>query len=162
MSQRVGFGFDAHALGAGRPLILAGVGVPFAQGLIGFSDADVAAHAVIDALLGGAALGDCGSRFPAGDERYAGIESTTLLRLSASMVREAGFSITNVDCIIVAEAPPLAPHVPAMRAALAAAMDVDISQVSVKAKRTEGLGFTGEGKGMAAHCVACIEQRLPK
>jgi len=154
--MKVGFGYDAHALVAGRPLVLAGVSIPFDRGLEGFSDADVAAHAVIDALLGAAALGDCGTHFPAGDARYAGARSVELLSQAVVTLRAAGFSVGNVDCTIVAEQPSLAPHVAAMRASLAAAMSVDIDRVSVKAKRTEGLGFTGQGAGMEAYAVAFI------
>jgi len=154
--MKVGFGYDAHALVVGRPLVLAGVSIPFDRGLEGFSDADVAAHAVIDALLGAAALGDCGTHFPAGDARYAGARSVELLSQAVATLRAAGFSVGNVDCTIVAEQPSLAPHVAAMRASLAAAMSVDIDRVSVKAKRTEGLGFTGQGAGMEAYAVAFI------
>ncbi|MBC5825353.1 MAG: 2-C-methyl-D-erythritol 2,4-cyclodiphosphate synthase [Candidatus Eremiobacteraeota bacterium] len=160
--MRVGFGFDAHALVVGRPLILAGVAVPFERGLAGFSDADVATHAVVDALLGAAGLGDCGTHFPAGDNRYAGADSVALLRRSVELVRHAGLRICNVDCTIVAEAPPLAEYVERMRQTLAAAMQLDVSLVSVKAKRTEGLGFTGEGKGMAAYSAACLQEEASR
>jgi 2-C-methyl-D-erythritol 2,4-cyclodiphosphate synthase len=155
--MRVGFGFDAHRLVPGRPLVLAGVRIPFDLGLEGFSDADVIAHAVIDAVLGAAALGDCGSRFPAGDPKYAGAESIGLLKIAAQILNGAGLRAHNVDCVIVAEAPALAPHLEKMRVALAAALGIDTGSCSVKAKRTEGLGFTGTSEGMAAYAVATVE-----
>jgi 2-C-methyl-D-erythritol 2,4-cyclodiphosphate synthase len=155
--MRVGLGYDAHRLVTGRKLVLAGVDVPFERGLDGFSDADVATHAVIDALLGAAGLGDCGTHYPAGDARFADARSIDLLRQACALVANAGYAIGNVDCTIVAEQPPLAPHVDAMRAALAAAMGIDAGRVSVKAKRTEGLGFTGDGAGMEAFAVASLE-----
>lgn len=155
--MRVGFGYDAHPLVAGRPLVLAGVSIPFDRGLDGYSDADVATHAVIDALLGAAALGDCGSHFPAGDERFAGAKSVDLLALAIALMRDAGFRVGNVDCTIVAERPALAGSVAAMRQSLATAMDVDAARVSVKVKRSEGLGFTGEGAGIEAYAAALVE-----
>jgi 2-C-methyl-D-erythritol 2,4-cyclodiphosphate synthase len=154
---RVGFGFDAHRLVAGRPLILGGCRIPFERGLEGFSDADVVAHAAIDAILGAAALGDCGKHFPAGDPRYAGADSMQLLRKAGDMLRDAGYGVANIDCTILAEAPALAPHLEGMRTALAAALRIDVSLCSAKAKRTEGLGFTGEGAGIAACVIAAIE-----
>jgi 2-C-methyl-D-erythritol 2,4-cyclodiphosphate synthase len=144
---------------AGRALVLAGCSIPFDRGLEGFSDADVIAHAAIDALLGAAALGDCGTHFPAGDPRYAGADSIELLRKAAALVTGAGHAVVNLDCTIVAEAPALAPHVRRMRETLAAALQIDVERCSVKAKRTEGLGFTGEGKGMVAYAVAALEER---
>lgn len=154
--MRVGFGFDAHRLVPGRPLILAGCRVPFDKGLEGYSDADVAAHASIDAVLGAAALGDCGSLFPAGDPRFAGADSMELLRQAVDRVLQAGFAVSNLDCTIVAERPPLAPHIQAMRANLAAALDIALDCCNVKAKHTEGMGYTGEGIGMAAYAVALL------
>jgi len=155
--MRIGLGFDAHRLVPGRPLVLAGCRVPFDRGLEGYSDADVAAHAVIDALLGAAALGDCGSMFPAGDPQYAGADSIELLRRAVRRLTEAGLRVGNVDCTIVAEAPPLAPHLTAMRHNLAAAVGISADRCSVKAKHTEGMGYTGEGIGMAAYAVAILE-----
>ncbi|HXW75952.1 MAG TPA: 2-C-methyl-D-erythritol 2,4-cyclodiphosphate synthase [Candidatus Eremiobacteraceae bacterium] len=155
--MRAGFGYDAHRLAPGRPLVLGGVAIPFDRGLIGHSDADAATHAVIDAVLGAAAAGDCGSHFPASDPRFAGARSTDLLADAARVVRAAGFSIVNVDCTIVAQAPPLASHVPAMRAALAAAAGIALDQVSVKAKSPEGLGFAGTGEGIEAFATAMLE-----
>jgi len=157
--MRVGFGFDAHRLVPGRPLILGGIRIPFDRGLEGFSDADVVAHAVIDAVLGAAGLGDCGSRFPAGDPKYAGAESIGLLTTAAKILADAGLRAHNLDCVVVAEAPALAPHLEKMRAALAAALGIETAQCSVKAKRTEGLGFTGTGEGMAAYAVATVEEQ---
>jgi 2-C-methyl-D-erythritol 2,4-cyclodiphosphate synthase len=154
--MRVGFGYDAHPLVAGRPLVLAGVVIPFERGLDGYSDGDVVAHALIDALLGAAALGDCGTHFPAGDPRFKGADSVDLVRRAMSLIKAAQFDLGNVDCTVVAEQPVLAPYVAAMRANLAAALGADLDRVSVKAKRTEGLGFEGEGRGMAAYVVASI------
>lgn len=156
--MRTGFGFDAHRLVAGRALILGGCRIPYDRGLDGFSDGDAIAHALIDAILGAAALGDCGSRFPAGDPRYAGADSVKLLAEAAGMLSKAGFRVNNVDCTIVAEEPKLAPHIENMRAALAKALNIDVTRCSVKAKRTEGLGFTGRGEGMAAYAVATIDE----
>jgi 2-C-methyl-D-erythritol 2,4-cyclodiphosphate synthase len=155
--MRVGFGYDAHPLVAGRPLVLAGVTVPFGRGLDGFSDADVAAHAVIDALFGAAAMGDCGTHFPAGDARFAGARSVELLRQATALLRAANFVVGNVDCTIVAERPALLPYVGAMRESLADAIGIDAGRVSIKAKRTEGLGFIGSGDGIEAYAVALLE-----
>ena len=155
--MRIGFGYDAHPLVAGRPLVLAGVTIPYDRGLDGYSDADVAAHAVIDAIFGAAALGDCGTHFPADDARFAGARSVELLARAAAMVRDAGYAVGNVDCTIVAQQPPLSGYIEAMRGCLAAAIGVDIRCVSVKAKRTEGLGFTGESAGMEAHAAALLD-----
>jgi 2-C-methyl-D-erythritol 2,4-cyclodiphosphate synthase len=156
---RVGFGFDAHALVPGRPLVLGGCQVPFERGLEGYSDADVIAHAAIDAILGAAGLGDCGSRFPAGDARYAGIASVMLLAEAARLAREAGFEVGNLECTVVAEQPQLAPYLERMRAALATALRVPVERCGVHAKRTEGLGFTGAGEGIAAFAVAALESK---
>jgi 2-C-methyl-D-erythritol 2,4-cyclodiphosphate synthase len=155
--MRAGFGFDAHRLVPGRPLVLAGCRIPFDRGLEGYSDADVVAHALIDAILGAAAMGDCGSMFPAGDPQYAGADSIDLLRRAVAAVAGRGFTIGNVDCTIVAEQPALAPHTGAMRKALAQACGIPLDRCSVKAKHTEGMGFTGEGIGMAAFASATIE-----
>ena len=159
--MRVGFGYDAHPLVEGKPLVLAGVVVPFARGLLGFSDGDVVAHALIDALLGAAALGDCGQHFPAGDPRFKGADSVGLIRRAAALITAASFEVGNVDCTIVAEEPALASFVVQMRANLAGALGVGVDLVSVKAKRTEGLGFEGEGRGIAAFAVACIHAAGP-
>jgi 2-C-methyl-D-erythritol 2,4-cyclodiphosphate synthase len=157
--MRVGFGFDAHRLVNDRPLVLGGVRVPFDKGLEGFSDADVLAHALIDAVLGAAALGDCGSHFPAGDPRFANAQSIKLLELAAGMIQQAGWEVGNADCTIVAERPALAGHLDAMRAVIANALQIPEAACSVKAKHTEGLGFTGTGEGMAAYAIATLVAR---
>jgi 2-C-methyl-D-erythritol 2,4-cyclodiphosphate synthase len=154
--MRIGFGFDAHRLVPGRPLILAGCRIPFDRGLEGYSDADVVAHALIDALLGAAAMGDCGSMFPAGDPEFAGADSVGLLRRAVKRLTDAGFEVGNVDCTVVAEQPALAPHIGSMRQALAEAVGIPIDHCSVKAKHTEGMGYTGEGIGMAAYAIATL------
>ena len=155
---RVGHGYDVHRLVEGRALILGGVTVPFDRGLLGHSDADVLTHAVMDALLGAAALGDIGKLFPDSDEVYAGADSIALLERVTALLREHGSQVGNVDATVVAQAPRLAPYIPEMRRRLAEAMGLDVDCVSVKATTEERLGFTGSGEGMAAHAVALIER----
>lgn len=155
---RVGHGYDVHRLVAGRALILGGVTVPFDRGLLGHSDADVLTHAVMDALLGAAALGDIGKLFPDSDAAYAGADSIALLERVTALLREHGWQVGNVDATVVAQAPRLAPYIPDMRRCLAEAMGLDVDCVSVKATTEERLGFTGSGEGMAAHAVALIER----
>lgn len=155
---RVGHGYDVHRLVEGRALILGGVTVPFDRGLLGHSDADVLTHAVMDALLGAAALGDIGKLFPDSDAAYAGADSIALLERVTALLREHGWQVGNVDATMVAQAPRLAPYVPEMRRRLAEAMGLDVDCVSVKATTEERLGFTGSGEGMAAHAVALIER----
>lgn len=155
---RVGHGYDVHRLTEGRALILGGVTVPFDRGLLGHSDADVLTHAVMDALLGAAALGDIGQLFPDSDAAYAGADSIALLRRVTALLREHGWQVGNVDATVVAQAPKLAPYIPEMRRRLAEAMGLDVDCVSVKATTEERLGFTGSGEGMAAHAVALIER----
>lgn len=155
---RVGHGYDVHRLVEGRALILGGVTVPFDRGLLGHSDADVLTHAVMDALLGAAALGDIGKLFPDSDEAYAGADSIALLERVTALLREHGWQVGNVDATVVAQAPRLAPYIPEMRRRLAEAMGLDVDCVSVKATTEERLGFTGSGEGMAAHAVALIER----
>ena len=155
--MRIGTGYDVHRLVEGRKLILGGVEIPYEKGLLGHSDADVLVHAVMDALLGAAALGDIGGHFPDSDPRYEGADSLALLREVCRILREAGFEPGNVDATIVAQAPKLAPHIPAMRRNIAAAMGLDTSCVSVKATKEERLGFTGEGLGIAAQAAALID-----
>ena len=155
---RVGHGYDVHRLTEGRALILGGVTVPFDRGLLGHSDADVLTHAVMDALLGAAALGDIGKLFPDSDAAYAGADSMLLLRRVTALLREHGWQVGNVDATVVAQAPRLAPYIPDMRRRLAEAMGLDVDGVSVKATTEERLGFTGSGDGMAAHAVALIER----
>lgn len=157
ITMRIGHGYDVHRLVEGRKLILGGVEIPYEKGLLGHSDADVLTHALMDALLGAAALGDIGKLFPDSDERYRGADSVGLLRIVARRIREAGYRIGNVDCTVIAQRPKLAAHIPAMREKLAAAMDIPTDCVSVKATTEEGLGFSGEGLGIAAHAVALIE-----
>ncbi|MCX7891918.1 MAG: 2-C-methyl-D-erythritol 2,4-cyclodiphosphate synthase [Burkholderiales bacterium] len=154
--MRVGQGFDVHALVAGRRLVIGGVDIPSERGLAGHSDADVLLHAVTDAILGAAGLGDIGRHFPDTDPAYAGADSRLLLREAARRVREAGFAVANVDATIIAEAPKMAPHIPAMVANIAADLALPASQVNVKAKTTERLGFVGRGEGIAAEAVALL------
>lgn len=155
--MRIGHGYDVHRLTAGRKLILGGVEVPWELGLLGHSDADVLTHAVMDALLGAAALGDIGQHFPDTDPAYAGADSLELLRHVTDILTRNGYRIGNVDATILAQRPKLAPHIPVMREKLADAMGIETGQVSVKATTEEGLGFTGAGEGIAAHAVALIE-----
>ena len=154
--MRIGQGFDAHALVAGRRLVVGGVEIPYEKGLAGHSDADVLIHAVCDALLGAAALGDIGSHFPDTDARYKGIDSRRLLREVARLLRERGLKAANVDATIIAQAPKMGPHISAMRANLAADLGVSPDVVNVKAKTTERLGFVGRGEGIAAEAVALL------
>ena len=153
---RIGHGYDVHRLTEGRKLILGGVDIPYEKGLLGHSDADVLAHAISDALLGAAALGDIGHLFPDNDDRFLGADSMLLLREVCRVVREAGYEIGNIDATVLAQAPKLAPHIAAMRANIAKACGVNVSQISVKATTEEKLGFTGSGEGMTAHAVALI------
>jgi len=149
-NMRIGNGFDVHALVAGRPLVLGGVAIPHERGLEGHSDADVLLHAVCDAILGALALGDIGMHFPDTDARWKGADSRVLLRHVAALASARGWRIGNLDVTVIAEAPKLAPHVPAMRANLAGDLACDIGAISVKATTTERLGFTGRGEGIAA------------
>ena len=155
---RIGHGYDVHRLTEGRRLILGGVEVPYEKGLLGHSDADVLTHAVMDALLGAAALGDIGKLFPDMDAAYAGISSILLLERVAERLREAGYAVVNLDATVLAQAPKLAPYREQMRENLARVLALDTSRVSVKATTEEGLGFTGEGLGIAAHAVALLEK----
>lgn len=155
---RIGHGYDVHRLTEGRRLILGGVEVPYEKGLLGHSDADVLTHAVMDALLGAAALGDIGKLFPDTDAAYAGISSILLLERVAERLREAGYAVVNLDVTVLAQAPKLAPYRERMRENLAHVLALDTSRVSVKATTEEGLGFTGEGLGIAAHAVALLEK----
>ena len=154
MSFRVGIGVDAHALEEGVPLVLGGVRVEHPRGLAGHSDGDVLAHALVDAVLGAAGLGDIGSLFPSGDERFRGADSLDLLREAYRQVREAGWTLVNADCVLVGEEPRIAPHRDEMRRRLSEALDG--GEVNVRATTTDGLGFTGRGDGLAAHAVALL------
>ena len=154
--MRIGQGFDVHALVAGRKLVIGGATIPYDKGLSGHSDADVLLHAITDALLGAAGLGDIGRHFPETDSRYKDADSRALLRDIAAKVRAMGWEISNIDATIIAQAPRMAPHIPAMVAAIAADLDVETAQVNIKAKTTERLGFTGRGEGIAAMAVALL------
>lgn len=156
--MRIGHGYDVHKLTPGRKLILGGVDVPYHEGLLGHSDADVLTHAVMDALLGAAGLGDIGRHFPDTDPAYAGADSLKLLERVIELLGEAGYAVGNVDATVLAQAPKLAPHIPQMRENLARVMGVDPGRVNVKATTEEGLGFTGAKQGIAAHAVALIEK----
>jgi 2-C-methyl-D-erythritol 2,4-cyclodiphosphate synthase len=155
---RVGIGVDAHALAEGVPLVLAGVGFPGQRGLVGHSDGDVLSHALVDAVLGAAGLGDIGWLFPSGDPRWKGASSLDLLRRACEVVREAGWELVNADCVLIGEEPRLAPVREEMRANLAAAMGVEPDRIAVRATTTDGLGFTGRGEGLAAQAVALVRR----
>ena len=159
-SFRIGIGYDVHRLVTGRPLILGGVHIPFAQGLLGHSDADVLLHAITDALLGAAALGDIGTYFPPTDAAWKDADSRELLRIAVGHLRVAGWCTVNIDATVVCEAPKLLPHAAAIRASIAETVGIAVTCVSVKGKTSEGLGFTGRGEGIAAHVVALIERRI--
>ena len=156
--MRIGQGFDVHALVPGRKLIIGGVDIPFERGLLGHSDADVLLHAVTDALLGAAGLGDIGRHFPDSDARFKDADSRQLLREAARLIDRAGYRVVNVDATVIARAPRMAPHVAAMAANIAADLGIEAGCVNIKAKTTESLGFTGRGEGIAAQAVALIER----
>lgn len=156
-NMRVGTGFDTHRLEAGRELYIGGVRIPHTAGLLGHSDADVLLHAIIDALFGAAALGDIGTHFPDSDERYRGISSVLLLKECGKKLRSAGYEICNIDSTVIAQRPKLAPYVQKMRESIAAALDIEVDKVSVKAKTNENMGFTGRGEGMEARAAVMIK-----
>ena len=153
---RIGQGYDCHALVPNRPLVVGGVTIPHKTGLLGHSDADVLLHAITDALLGAAGLGDIGRHFPDADVRFAGADSRVLLREAAKRVQEAGYSIGNIDATIIAQAPKMAPHIGQMIAHIAADLAVDVDQVNLKAKTNEKLGWEGREEGMAAQAIALL------
>ncbi|HQR02700.1 MAG: 2-C-methyl-D-erythritol 2,4-cyclodiphosphate synthase [Proteobacteria bacterium] len=153
---RIGQGFDVHALVAGRPLILGGVTIPFDRGLLGHSDADVLLHALTDALLGAAGLGDIGRMFPDTDPAWRGADSRMLLRGAMEKVTAAGWRVVNVDCTVICEAPKILPHAPAMAANIATDLEIEPSRVNIKGKTTEKLGFTGRREGIAAQAAALL------
>ena len=156
---RIGHGYDVHRLVEGRKLILGGVEIEYIKGLLGHSDADVLLHAISDALLGAAAMGDIGKLFPDNDNAYLGADSIKLLEKVCEIVKEKGFTVNNVDSIVVAQKPKLAPYIETMRKNIAKAMEIDISCVSVKATTEEKLGFTGRQEGISAHAVCLVEQK---
>ena len=155
--MRIGHGYDVHKLVENRKLILGGVDIPYDKGLLGHSDADVLAHALMDALLGAAALGDIGGLFPDNDDAYLGADSIELLKKVIALLREHGYVLVNADCTIIAQNPKLKPYIDDMRSTLAEAMGAELDSVSVKATTEEHLGFTGEGLGIAAHAVVLID-----
>jgi len=155
--MRIGHGFDVHRLVPGRKLVIGGVEIAHDKGLLGHSDADVLLHAICDALLGAAALGDIGRHFPDSDPKYRGIDSRELLRHVGSLLKDRGLKASSIDATIIAEAPRMAPHVAKMVANIASDLAIDPGRVNVKATTTEGLGFTGRGEGIAAHAVCLLE-----
>lgn len=157
--MRIGQGYDVHRLVEGRKLMLGGVDIPYEKGLLGHSDADVLLHAISDALLGAAALGDIGAHFPDRDPAYSGADSAELLRAVGNLVRGAGYEIGNIDSTVVCQAPKLAPHIGAMRARIAEVLALPVGAVSVKASTEEHMGFTGRGEGIAAHAVCLLTER---
>jgi len=161
MALRIGLGFDAHALVPGRKLMIGGVDIPFDRGLLGHSDGDVLLHAICDALLGAAGLGDIGRHFPDTDESLRDADSRVLLRSTAGQLEQNGFRIVNVDATILAQAPRMAPYIATMAACVAQTIGIAESQINIKAKTTEWLGFTGRGEGIAAQAIALIEALSP-
>lgn len=155
---RIGHGYDVHRLENGRRLILGGVQIPYPQGLAGHSDADVLTHAVMDALLGAAGLGDIGMHFPDTDDRFEGIDSLILARETVALVQDAGYCICNIDSTLIAQAPKLSPYLPQMRKALSQALQINTNQINIKATTEEHLGFTGRKEGIAAHAVCLLER----
>lgn len=156
--MRVGMGYDVHRLTEGRKLILGGVEISYEKGLLGHSDADVLVHAVMDALLGAAALGDIGQHFPDTDPRYSGISSLKLLEHVGTLLEKHGFCVGNIDAVIIAQKPKMAPHIPQMRENIARTLGIAVSQVNVKATTEEGLGFTGQGEGISSQAVCLLEE----
>lgn len=156
--MRIGMGYDVHRLSAGRKLIMGGVDIPYEKGLLGHSDADVLVHAIMDALLGAAALGDIGSHFPDTDLAYEGISSIRLLEHVGKLLADSGYAIGNIDATIIAQKPKMRPHIDQMRENIANALKIRPDQVGVKATTEEGLGFTGSGAGISAHAVCLLEQ----
>ncbi|MFW5955345.1 MAG: 2-C-methyl-D-erythritol 2,4-cyclodiphosphate synthase [Rhodothermales bacterium] len=157
--MRVGLGYDVHRLEAGRPLILGGMHIPSPVGLLGHSDADVLVHAIIDALLGAAALGDIGAHFPDTDEKWRGADSVQLLESVSTMIGREGFTVANIDATVVIEKPKLRPYIDQMRENIARACKIDVVAVSVKATTSEGLGFVGSAQGVAAHAICLLSPR---
>ncbi len=156
--MRIGHGYDVHKFAENRELIIGGVKIPYEKGLLGHSDADVLLHAICDALLGAAALGDIGKHFPDTDPKYKGIDSLLLLKNVGELIKESGFKVGNIDATVVAEKPKMSPYIEEMRKNIATALETDISRVSVKATTEEGLGFTGNLEGICAHAVCLIKK----
>lgn len=156
--MRVGMGYDVHRLTTGRKLIMGGVEIPYEKGLLGHSDADVLLHAIMDALLGAAALGDIGKHFPDTDPEYEGISSLKLLEHVGRLLDESGYVIENIDATIIAQRPKMRPHIDQMRENIAAALKIETDQVNVKATTEEGLGFTGSGEGISSHAICAVEK----
>ena len=161
MALRIGEGWDTHQLVTGRPLVLGGVTIPHTHGLLGHSDADALLHAITDALLGAAGLGDIGHHFPDTDPAFKGADSVRMLQVAAERVREAGYQLINIDSTIVAQAPKMAPHVPAMRQCIAATLGLAVDAVNVKAKTAESMGPVGEGRAIETHAVCLIYRPEP-
>lgn len=156
MNIRVGHGYDVHRLVTGRKLILGGIEIEYEKGLLGHSDADVLVHAIMDSLLGAAGLNDIGTHFPDNDEKYSGADSIELLKQVCSLIGEKGYSISNIDATVIAQAPKLKPFIPKMKSKIAEALNTDEDCVNIKATTEEKLGFTGSGEGISAHCVSLI------
>ena len=156
--MRIGHGYDVHKLVEDRELIVGGVHITYEKGLLGHSDADVLLHAVSDALLGAAAMGDIGGMFPDNDPEYLGADSLVLLRQVFQRLRDNGYSVINVDCTVIAQKPKMKPYIPEMRMNIAAALSTDVENISVKATTEEEMGFTGRGEGISAHCVCLIDK----
>ena len=157
--MRIGMGYDVHKLVENRDLILGGVKIPYSLGLLGHSDADVLLHAIMDSLLGAAALGDIGKHFPDSDDRYKGISSIELLKYVGSLLKENDWLIENIDSTIIARKPKMAPHIENMRKNISEALNIDIGQINVKATTEEGLGFTGEGKGISSQSICLLTKK---
>lgn len=157
--MRIGIGYDVHKLVADRDLVLGGVNIPYEKGLLGHSDADVLAHAVMDALLGACALGDIGKHFPDTDKAYEGASSMALMKAVAEILKDNGYKIGNIDATVIAQSPKLAPHIHDMRFNMAHALSIDIDRISVKATTTERLGFAGRGEGIAAEAAALVHKK---
>lgn len=157
--MRIGMGYDVHRLVPERKLILGGVDIPYELGLLGHSDADVLLHAIMDSLLGAASLGDIGKHFPDTDDRFKGISSIELLKEVGKLISEKGYKIGNIDATIIAQKPKMAPHIPLMRENIASALNIDLEQINVKATTEEGLGFTGEGKGISSQSICLLTNK---
>ncbi|MGM9979317.1 MAG: 2-C-methyl-D-erythritol 2,4-cyclodiphosphate synthase [Clostridium sp.] len=157
--MRIGMGYDVHKLVPERKLILGGVDIPYELGLLGHSDADVLLHAIMDSLLGAASLGDIGKHFPDTDDKFKGISSIELLKEVGKLISEKGYKIGNIDATIIAQKPKMAPHIPLMRENIASALNIDLEQINVKATTEEGLGFTGEGKGISSQSICLLTNK---